>query len=235
MALSGRQVLRLMLAQVCVHSAMTGTRLAAPLLALKLGYSAAAVGVLLALFALSAVFLALPAGRLADRHGLHLPLALAVSAAMLGAGLAAAWPVFAVLCTSALLVGAAANAAQIALQRHIGRLASDAAERKLAFSWIAIAPAAANFAGPLVAGLLIDRAGPQAGDLIGYRWAFGLMAALPLLCWALLRGTPRAPVVPAAAGEERASVWDLLGHAAMRRLLLVNWLQSMAWDVHMFV
>ena len=72
MALSGRQVLRLMLAQVCVHSAMTGTRLAAPLLALKLGYSAAAVGVLLALFALSAVFLALPAGRLADRHGLHL-------------------------------------------------------------------------------------------------------------------------------------------------------------------
>ena len=253
MALSGRQVLRLMLAQVCVHSAMTGTRLAAPLLALKQGYSAAAVGVLLALFALSAVFLALPAGRLADRQGLHLPLALAgrdvlvvgtldglplalaVSAAMLGAALAAAWPVFAVLCASALLVGAAANAAQIALQRHIGRLASDAAQRKLAFSWIAIAPAAANFAGPLVAGLLIDRAGPQAGDLIGYRWAFGVMAAMPLLCWAMLRGTPRAPVAPAATGDERASVWDLLGNAAMRRLLLVNWLQSMAWDVHMFV
>ncbi len=38
---------------VCVHSAMTGSRLAAPLLALQLGYSAAAVGVLLALFALA--------------------------------------------------------------------------------------------------------------------------------------------------------------------------------------
>jgi len=235
MALSGRQVLRLMLAQVCVHSAMTGTRLAAPLLALKLGYSAAAVGVLLALFALSAVFLALPAGRLADRQGLHLPLALAVSAATLGAALAAAWPVFAVLCASALLLGAATNTAQIALQRHIGRLASDAAQRKLAFSWIAIAPAAANFAGPLVAGLLIDRAGPQAGELNGYRWAFGVMAVLPLLCWVMLRGTPRAPVAAAVAGDERASVWDLLGNAAMRRLLLVNWLQSMAWDVHMFV
>ena len=233
--MTGRELLRLMAAQVCVHSAMTGTRLAAPLLALKLGYSAAAVGVLLALYALSAVFLALPAGRLADRRGLRLPMALAVGGALVGAALPALWPQFWMLCASALLVGAAANAAQIALQRHIGRLASDAAERKLAFSWIAIAPAAANFAGPLVAGLLIDRAGPQAGDLIGYRWAFGLMAALPLLCWALLRGTPRAPVVPAAAGEERASVWDLLGHAAMRRLLLVNWLQSMAWDVHMFV
>ena len=72
--MTGRELLRLMLAQVCVHTAMTGTRLAAPLLALQQGYSAAAVGVLLALFALSGVFLALPAGRLADRRGLHLPL-----------------------------------------------------------------------------------------------------------------------------------------------------------------
>ena len=45
--MTGRELLRLMAAQVCVHSAMTGTRLAAPLLALQLGYSAAAVGVLL--------------------------------------------------------------------------------------------------------------------------------------------------------------------------------------------
>ncbi|MET0541350.1 MAG: MFS transporter, partial [Variovorax sp.] len=57
------ELLRLILAQVCLHAAMTGTRLAAPLLALQQGYSAAAVGVLLALFALTQVFLALPAGR----------------------------------------------------------------------------------------------------------------------------------------------------------------------------
>ena len=233
--MTGRELLRLVSAQICVHSAMTGTRLAAPLLALKQGYSAAAVGVLLALFALSAVFLALPAGRLADRQGLHLPLALAVSAAMLGAALAAAWPVFAVLCASALLVGAAANAAQIALQRHIGRLASDAAQRKLAFSWIAIAPAAANFAGPLIAGLLIDHAGPQPGDVRAYRIAFAVLAALPLACWWLLRRAPEAPQAPSIEPRTSQSVWDLLGLPALRRLLLDNWLQSMAWDVHMFV
>ena len=85
--MTGRQLLRLVLAQVCVHSTMTGARLAAPLLALKLGHSAAAVGVLLACYALSAVFLALPAGRLADRYGLHRPLAIAVAAAVLGAGM----------------------------------------------------------------------------------------------------------------------------------------------------
>ena len=60
---------------------MAGTRLAAPLLALRQGYSEAAVGVLLALFALTQVFLALPAGRYADRHGLKRPMALCRSPA----------------------------------------------------------------------------------------------------------------------------------------------------------
>jgi len=233
--MTGRELLRLVSAQICVHSAMTGARLAAPLLALKLGYSAAAVGVLLALYSLSAVFLALPAGRLADRRGLHLPLNLAVTAAVAGAALAALWPVFAVLCGSALLLGASANTAQIALQRHVGRSAHDAGERKLAFSWIAIAPAAANFAGPLIAGLLIDHAGPQPGDVRAYRIAFAALAALPLACWWLLRRAPEAPQTPAIEPRTSQSVWDLLGLPALRRLLLANWLQSMAWDSHTFV
>lgn len=236
--MTGRELLRLVAAQVCEHSAMTGARLAAPLLALKLGYSAAAVGVLLALYSLAAVFLALPAGRLADRRGLHLPLSLSVGAAALGAALPAAWPVFAVLCISALLLGAAANTLQIALQRHVGRSAHDAAERKLAFSWIAIAPAAANFAGPLIAGLLIDHAGPQPGDLSGYRIAFAWLALLPLACWWLLRRVPEAPVAPTPAAIDAGAsptVWDLLGLPGLRRVLLANWLQGVAWDSHTFV
>lgn len=52
-------VARLIGAQICVHAGMTGFRMAAPLMALREGYSAAAVGVLLALFALAQVFLAL--------------------------------------------------------------------------------------------------------------------------------------------------------------------------------
>ena len=54
---------RLIAGQVCLHACMAGTRMAAPLLALRNGQSEAAVGVLLALFALTQVFLALPAGR----------------------------------------------------------------------------------------------------------------------------------------------------------------------------
>ena len=44
---------RLISAQVCLHACMAGMRLAAPLLALRLGYSPLAVGVLLALFSLT--------------------------------------------------------------------------------------------------------------------------------------------------------------------------------------
>ena len=58
-----RELARLIAGQVFLHACMAGMRLAAPLLALREGYSAAAVGVLLALFALTQVFLALPAGR----------------------------------------------------------------------------------------------------------------------------------------------------------------------------
>ena len=50
------ELARIILAQICLHACMAGTRMAAPLLALREGYSPAAVGVLLALFALTQVF-----------------------------------------------------------------------------------------------------------------------------------------------------------------------------------
>ena len=80
-----RELARLIAGHVFLHACMAGMRMAAPLLALRDGYSAAAVGVLLALYALTQVFLALPAGRYADRHGLKRPVAWSVGAATLGA------------------------------------------------------------------------------------------------------------------------------------------------------
>ncbi|WP_431273330.1 MFS transporter [Variovorax ureilyticus] len=228
-------LLRLILAQVCLHAAMTGTRLAAPLLALREGRSAASVGVLLSLFALTQVFLALPAGRFADRHGLRRPLSIAVVSAASGAALAGTFPVFPVLCLSALLTGGATGIAVIALQRHVGRAAGGPAQLKQVFSWLAIAPAAANFVGPFVTGLLIDHAGPTPGDLIGYRVAFALLTLLPIVCWLLARGAKELPTGRRHEGTAVPRAWDLLAEPMFRRLLFVNWLQSAAWDVHTFV
>ncbi len=230
-----QELLRLILAQVFLHASMTGTRLAAPLLALQQGYSAAAVGVMLSLFALTQVFLALPAGRYADRHGLKRPLAIAVASVAYGMALAAAFPVFPVLCLAALLTGGATGVTVIVLQRHVGRSVSSPIELKKVFSWLAIAPAAANFMGPFCAGFLIDHAGRSAGDLTGFRAAFALSALLPLACWLLARATRERPVDTTALGGPKPRAWDLLAEPMFRRLLFINWLQSAAWDVHTFV
>ena len=214
-------------------------RLAAPLLALRDGHSAFTVGLLLALFSLSQVFLAIPAGRYADRHGLRKPMRLGVSAAMLGAGLAVAVPQLLMLCVSALLMGGATGVAIVALQRHVGRAAQDPTELKQVFSWLAIGPAISNFLGPVTAGLLIDHAGVwvggAAGDTNGFRAAFLVMALMPLLTWFWVRHTQELPPVQQSAGSTQAKVWDLLREPQMRRLLLVNWLLSSCWDVHTFV
>jgi hypothetical protein len=68
---AGADLARLIAGYVGLHAAMAGARMAAPLLALSLGYGKTAIGVLVALFALAQVFLALPVGRLAD--GASLP------------------------------------------------------------------------------------------------------------------------------------------------------------------
>ena len=230
-----RELARLILAQICLHACMAGTRLAAPLLALKQGYSPAAVGLLLALFALTQVFLALPAGRFADRHGLKRPVRYSVLAAMTGAGAAVAFPVFPVLCLSALLTGGATGTAVIALQRHVGRAASGPVQLREVFSWLSIGPAFSNFLGPFAAGLLIDHAGSSPNSLPGYRVAFFLLALLPLGSWFLVRSTRELPPVLVTEAGARPKAWDLLREPMFRRLMLVNWFLSSCWDVHTFV
>lgn len=233
--MKGAELLRLIAAQVCLHATMAGMRLATPLLALQQGYSAVAVGVLIALFALTQVFLALPAGRFADRHGLKRPIALSVIAAVGGAGLVALSPNFPAMCVAALLTGGATGATVIALQRHVGRAARTPTQLKRVFSWLAIAPAAANFVGPFFAGLLIDHAGRSPADLPGFRIAFVVLAVLPIACWLLVRRAHEEPITAPMPGAAPTRAWDLLRDAMFRRLLFVNWLQSSSWDVHAFV
>lgn len=227
---------RLIAAQICVHGSMAGMRLAAPLLALREGYSVAAVGFLVALFALTQVFLALPAGRFADRHGLKRPMAYSVAVACMGAGLAVVFPTYAVLCAAALMTGAGAGGATIAVQRHAGRAVHDATELKQVFSWLSIGPAVSNFIGPFAAGLAIDHAGSSPGSLEGYRAAFALLALLPLVSWWCVRSTQDLPAAAAASAKDGPPqrAWDLLNDPPFRRLLIVNWLISSCWDVHAF-
>ena len=225
-----RTLLALIIGQICLHSCMAGVRLASPLLALRQGYPEWAVGVLLGLFAAAPIVLALAAGRLADRHGYHRPMRIAVGLTVAGGLLAVAATAldqgqFLALCAAATLTGAGANVGLIAIQRSAGRGARDATDLKRVFSWLGLAPAIANVVGPVLAGTLID-----AG---GFRIAFMALLLLPLsgLWWA--RWVPIEP--PAARPPARRGSLDLLLAPGLRRLLFVNWLLSSSWDVHAFL
>ena len=226
---------RLIGGQIFLHACMAGMRMATPLLALKQGYSPLAVGALLALFALTQVFFALPAGRYVDREGLKKPLLISVTVSCVGASLSALWPVFPVLCLSALATGGATGMAVIALQRHVGRMAQNPAELRVAFSWLSIGPAISNFLGPVLAGVLIDFAGPEPAHITGFQWAFWMLAALPLSTWFWVRSVTELHAPRAENQQTPRRALDLLAEPMMRRLLVVNWLLSSCWDVHTFV
>jgi MFS family permease len=223
-----RALLALILGQISLHSCMAGVRMAAPLQALNQGNSAVAVGVLMALFALAPIALALPAGRMADRHGYHRPLHLAVAFSFTGGVIAALTSHYLAMCLAALLTGAGANIGLITIQRTAGRMATDGTERMRVFSWLGLAPALANVVGPVAAGALID--------LAGFRAAFALLMLLPLAALVSSRLVARETSRAAAALRARSQTsWDLLREPSMRHLLLVNWLVSASWDVHSFV
>jgi len=221
-------LLALVTAQVGLHGCLNGMRLAVPLLAAAEGRSAAVIGLLMALFAVFPFLIAIPAGRLSDRRGYHLPARLAAVLACAGAALAALSQHLVVLGLAAALAGAGSAIGMIALQRTAGRLAGSGAERLRIFSWVALAPSVATFVGPVLAGTLIDH--------LGYRAAFAGLALLPLLTLAASAAVPREPVpaAPATTAPSRGAAWDLLRSADLRRLFFINWLIAACWDAHAF-
>lgn len=228
----GRLVLALVVGQLGLHSTMAGVRMAASLQVLREGHDAWIVGVLLALFAAAPVLTAWKAGRLADRLGYHPMVRGAVALAILG-GLAALASTFfggalhlGLLAVAAMLTGTAANVGILTIQRTAGLAARDTTERMRVFSWLGVAPSFANVIGPVSVGLMIDGFGFAAG--------YALMAALPVATALAARRVP--PSAPAGEHARRSTgtAWSLINAPGMRRLLTVNWLFSMSWDVHAF-
>ncbi|RQP25758.1 MFS transporter [Albitalea terrae] len=206
---------------------MAGVRMSAPLQALHQKLGPGAVGVLMALFAAGPVLLALPAGRMADRYGYHRPLYLAVGLSVSGGLIAALSSQYLAMCAAAMLTGAGTNFGLITIQRTAGRMAVDSTERMRVFSWLGLAPALANFLGPVTAGAVIDH--------VGFRAAFGVLMLMPLASLLFSRFVPRETPVQTVQAQRAGTSWDLLRSPALRHLLLVNWLHSASWDVHTFL
>ena len=218
---------------VAVHACMALTRTTASLWVLKQGHGEWTVGVLLSLFAVAPLFLALWAGRLADRHGLHRPVGLAALLGLVGAAVAllavstqsgALWGIL----LSCLCSGGAVSVAAVAIQREAGQMADGSGDLKRVFSWVALGPALSNAIAPVIAGLLIDH--------LGFVWAFALAVLLPLLAWALALRVPRhRPAAQARRQARSRTAFDLLREPMLRRLLMLNVVLAAGWDAHSFV
>jgi MFS family permease len=206
------------------HVVLNGSRVAVSLDALALGGSAATVGALMALYAVLPMLLSIPAGRLADRIGARTPMLVGSCGVAVAAVLPAIFPGLWTLFVSASLLGVGFMAFQVPAQYATGEMGGPA-ERTRNFGLLALGYSTSAILGPLAAGILIDAA--------GYRWAFGVLAVAPLLPIVVL-GANRLPLPgphPAHAGTPARNAFDLLTHKGLRRVLIVNALVSMAWEL----
>ena len=210
---------------ICNHVVLSGSRVTVSLNALAGGASAAVVGVLMALFALLPMFFGIPLGRLADRIGVRRPMLWGSIGCAVGAVLPAVIPGLPALFASASLIGLAFMLFQVPAQQVTGEFGAPA-DRPANFGWLALGYAASGFLGPLVAGFAIDS--------FGYKWAFALLALIPIVPAVVLASNrPSLPVLhPHPQDATNRGMLDLLRVKALRRLFIINGLFAMGWDLH---
>jgi MFS family permease len=179
----------------------------------------------MALYAFLPMLLAIPAGRLADRMGVRRPMLVGSCGVALAAVLPVVVPGLPVLFVAAALMGVSFMAYQVAAQYATGEVGGPE-DRARNFGLLALGYSTSSIAGPLIAGLMIDHA--------GYRATFALLALAPLAPIALL-GIDRIALPgphPAHASHAGRSAADLFGHRELRRVLVINSLTAMAWELH---
>jgi MFS family permease len=222
---TGRTLAAIVGLGICNHAVLNGSRVLVSLDALHLGATPAVVGALMALFALLPMLFAVQAGRLSDRVGVRVPMLYGSACVGLGAMLPFALPGLTALFVAAPLIGAGFMLFQIATQHVTGDLGPPS-ERVANYGLLALGYSISGFLGPLIAGFAIDR--------FGFAATFGLFALIPLLPVAVL-ATGRIALPRAHRGEHAAHkgrMFDLLRLPVIRRLLLVNALFALGWDLH---
>jgi len=223
------------------HAVLTGVRLATLLYAIQLGASPGLVGLLAALFAAPAVFVAVPMGRWADRKGARTPMLVAAVMMAAGAVCAVVWRELGALFVVSVVVGLFYNVFLVGSQQQIGRYSSPS-ERVDNFSMVMQAHSMANFISPLITGFAIDN--------LGFTYAFLMLAAFPMLPLAAI-GLNKLEIIPdpdlaertaarLAAGEQdkprpSGNVLEILRPPAMRRIFVGAVLAFSALNLYNFL
>jgi len=150
-----------------------------PLQVVRLGVDPGVLGVLLSLAAFGALTAALPTGYVVRRLGTRLPLVASALVTALVCVYIFSAPALPGLIVGLLLFGACRTVFAVSIQSHVGglELGTDVSAN---FGWYGMGVSGGQIAGPLVAGLVIDRFGLGPAWLIMAGIGAALAAGVPL-------------------------------------------------------
>jgi MFS family permease len=203
------------------------SRVLMSLYAIEMGASAAAIGLLIALYGLGPLLLSVQAGRISDRVGSYRPIVLGSAGLALGLVIPFVLGGLAVLYAVALIVGVALVFLNIALQHLIASL-GDAEERTRNVSLQSLAIALGALIGPLLVGISIDHQGHVPTFLY-----LALIVAASCAGWIACRGIiPRLPVT--AKPEAGGGVLGMLEQPRLRSVIVTSALVVAGVDLYTF-
>jgi predicted MFS family arabinose efflux permease len=206
---------QVVLLAVLASIGLRGSKVVVSLYALELGAGAATVGALAALFALFPLLLAVPAGRIADRFGMRLPIAAGTATMAAGLLLPLAAPGIGWLLLCPALVGLGHIFFHVSVHNLVGSLGDDA-ERTRNFATFSLGISIAAFIAPSAAGFTID--------LAGFRTAFALLGCISMLpaLYVLFHSSLLPPRARRENEGAARSAFDLLAIPELRRALVLS-------------
>jgi MFS family permease len=208
-----------------VQGCNMGSRVAASLFAIQLGANEAAIGALIAVYAVFPLLLSVYSGRASDRYGSRYPMMAGIAVFGLGLLLPWLWPVLPALYASALLAGVGFVFFNVSVQNLAGGYGK-AEDRTKNFSVLGLGYSAGHMLGPMIAGFVIDHYSHPAAYLI--------FALLTLLAIGVLAGNRRLNTVPHPPPAERRSSIELLRNPQLVRAMLISGLVVTGWDLYTF-
>ena len=203
------------------------SRLLMSLYAIELGASAAAIGLLIALYGLGPLLLSVQAGKIADRVGSYWPIMLGSAGLALGLSMPYAFAGLKVLYAAALIVGIALVFLNIALQHLVASL-GEAEERTRNVSLQSLAISLGAFLGPLLVGVSID----HQGHVLTFLYLASTVAVSCLGWMACRRVIPHSQKSPTPGAE--SSVFDMLGQPRLRTVIVTSALVVAGVDLYSF-
>lgn len=226
-------ILRIILFTVAFHMTFSVVRVTASLDALSHGYGSFKVGLLISLLALFPTFLSMPWGRIVDRVGARLPIAVGGLILLAGVMIPAVFPTshfgLTPLAFSCALTGIGMMSTSMVSQQLMG-FYSNSHNRTANFAWLATGQAASGLVTPILSGMIIDA--------FGHRYAFFYGTAAALLGLAAFywsRNKLPASWERTRLRDKKTGAFELLSHPRVRNVLFVSALVSMAWDLEFFM